>query len=82
MPKPEPKPKAEPKMRPEPIPIVQKPKPKSHGIDIIDNKDRKWWEKQNITVLKQQAELRGHRFDELETTGVLREKNKSCYQKR
>ena len=40
-----------------------------HGVAEINNKDKKWWEKQNITVIKQQAELRGHRFTDLETKG-------------
>ena len=42
---------------------------KEHGVGKIMNKDKKWWEKQNITILKQQAELRGHRFNDLETKG-------------
>jgi hypothetical protein len=42
---------------------------KEHGVDKIENKDKKFWEKQNITILKQQAELRGHRFNDLETKG-------------
>ena len=28
-----------------------------------------FWKKQNITVIKTQAELRGHRFTDLETKG-------------
>ena len=28
-----------------------------------------FWKSQNITILKQQAELRGHRFTDLETKG-------------
>ena len=40
---------------------------KEHGVDKIEGKDKKWWGKQNITIIKQQAELRGHRFNDLET---------------
>ena len=42
---------------------------KEHGVDKIEGKNKKWWEKQNITIIKQQAELRGHRFNDLETKG-------------
>ena len=42
---------------------------KEHGVGKITGKDKKWWEKQNITILKQQAELRGHRFTDIETKG-------------
>jgi len=54
----EPKAKAQPKAK-------QKP----HGVDIIESKDRKFWEKQNASVLKVQAELRGNRFTDTETKG-------------
>ena len=43
---------------------------KEHGVEKIEDKDKKWWGKQNITIIKQQAELRGHRFNDLETKGV------------
>ena len=42
---------------------------KEHGVGKITGKDKKWWEKQNIAILKLQAELRGHRFNDLETKG-------------
>ena len=35
----------------------------------ITGKDKKWWEKQNMAIIKLQAELRGHRFNDLETKG-------------
>ena len=38
-------------------------------MEKIEGKDKKLWENQNITILKQQAELRGHRFNDLETKG-------------
>ena len=43
---------------------------KEHGVEKIEDKDKKWWERQNITIIKQQAELRGHRFNDLETKGT------------
>ena len=42
---------------------------KEHGVGKITGKDKKWWEKHNITILKQQAELRGHRLNDSETKG-------------
>ena len=42
---------------------------KEHGVGKIEGKSKTWWEKQNITILKQQAEFRGHRFNDLETKG-------------
>ena len=42
---------------------------KQHGVGLIENKNRSFWKTQNITILKQQAELRGHRFTDLETKG-------------
>ena len=41
----------------------------NHGVDLIDNKSRSFWGRQNITVIKQQAELRGKRFSDQETKG-------------
>ena len=40
-----------------------------HGLEKIEGKSRAWWGRQNITVIKAQAELRGHRFTERETKG-------------
>ena len=67
-----PQPKAEPKSKAEPKAIPKsKPKPQpAHGVELLENKDKKYWEKQNVTVLKQQAELRGYRFSDVETKGV------------
>ena len=42
---------------------------KNHGIAIVENKNKSFWKQQNITFIKQQAELRGHRFNDLETKG-------------
>ena len=42
---------------------------KEHGVEIIENNNRKFWSNQNITVIKQQSELRGYRFTDLETKG-------------
>ena len=41
---------------------------KEHGVGLIEN-NKSFWKTQNITILKQQAELRGHRFTDLETKG-------------
>ena len=43
--------------------------PRTHGIEIIEGKSKSWWSTQNISVLKSQAELRGHRFSDLDTKG-------------
>ena len=43
--------------------------PRAHGIEIIDGKSKSWWSTQNISVIKSQAELRGHRFSDLDTKG-------------
>ena len=42
---------------------------KEHGVEKIEGKNKTWWERQNITIIKQQAELRGHRFNDFETKG-------------
>ena len=42
---------------------------KKHGVEKIEGKNREWWAKQNITVIKQQAEFRGHRLTDFETKG-------------
>jgi hypothetical protein len=46
-----------------------------HGVDLIENKNKSFWKQQNITVLKQQAESRGHRFTDEETKGGNRRVN-------
>ena len=38
-------------------------------VEKIENKKRSFWKAQNISVIKEQAEIRGHRFDDLETKG-------------
>ena len=42
---------------------------RKHGVGLIENKSPSFWKSQSITILKQQAELRGHRFSDLETKG-------------
>ena len=42
-----------------------------HNIEKIEGKTKAWWSRQNITVIKSQAELRGHRFTDLETKGGM-----------
>ena len=39
------------------------------GIEIIEGKPKSWWKGQNISTIKTQAELRGHRFEDAETKG-------------
>jgi hypothetical protein len=53
-----------------------KPKAKSKvtpikqlGVEMIDNNDKKFWAKQNISVLKEQAQLRGYKFTDMQTKG-------------
>ena len=45
-----------------------KPKP-THAVELVENKTKSWWKQQNIAFIKVQAELRGHRFSDLETKG-------------
>jgi len=40
-----------------------------HGVKPIEGKDRDWWLRQNVATIKTQAELRGHRFSDLDTKG-------------
>ena len=42
---------------------------REHGVEKIENTSRSFWAKQTITILKHQAELRGHRFTDVETKG-------------
>ena len=39
------------------------------GVEKITGKSEAWWKKQNMTVLKEQAELRGKRFSDLDVKG-------------
>lgn len=39
------------------------------GIEKIEGQTKAWWTRQNVGVLKSQAELRGHRFTDLDTKG-------------
>ena len=49
--------------------------PKKHGVILIEGKSDAWWGRQNIQVLKNQAELRGHRFSDLDTKGGMVKKD-------
>ena len=40
-----------------------------HGVVKINDKPEKWWDKQNITVLKEQAVIRGREYTDLEAKG-------------
>ena len=42
---------------------------KKHGVEKILSQKKSFWEKQTMATLKEQAELRGHRFTDLETKG-------------
>ena len=42
---------------------------REHGVEKIEGKDKDWWKKQTMAFIKLQAELRGHRFTDLETKG-------------
>ena len=42
---------------------------RNHGIELIENKSKSYWNKQTISVVKAQAELRGYIFTDLETKG-------------
>ena len=42
---------------------------KEHGVELIENTTRSFWKKQNIGIIKVQAELRGRRFTDLDTKG-------------
>ena len=42
---------------------------------MIDGKTESWWKQQNITRLKEQAQLRGRRFTDLETKGGTIKRN-------
>ena len=62
----------------DPIPSKKtaKPKPKAEpvkqvGIEKIEGKPKSWWGTQNIATIKSQAELRGHRFSDLDTKGGM-----------
>jgi hypothetical protein len=49
---------------------------KEHGVELIENTTRSFWKKQNISLIKTQAELRGRRFTDLETKGENKFKKK------
>ena len=42
---------------------------REHGVEKIDGQPKTWWERQTVAIIKQEAELRGHRFTDLETKG-------------
>ena len=42
---------------------------RNHGIELIENKSKSYWNKQTISVIKAQAELRGYIFTDVETKG-------------
>jgi hypothetical protein len=43
---------------------------KEHGVELIENTNPSFWNKQIIGVIKIQAELRGRRFKDIETRGI------------
>ena len=48
-------------------------------IELIENKSRSFWNKQTISVIKAQAELRGYIFTDLETNGGAKFKEDYLY---
>ena len=42
---------------------------REHGVEKIEGKDKDWWKKRTLAFIKLQAELRGHRFTDIETKG-------------
>ena len=73
--KPPPEPKAPPPEPKAPPPEPKAPPPppakraEESGVQKITGKSDAWWKAQNMTVLKEQAQLRGRRFEERETKG-------------
>ena len=49
--------------------------PKKHGVLLTQDKPVSWWARQNIQFIKTQAELRGHRFSDLDTKGGMVKKD-------
>ena len=39
-------------------------------MELIDDKNPSFWKRQSIGVIKVQAELRGRRFEDIETKGI------------
>ena len=39
-------------------------------MELIENTNPSFWKKQSIGVIKVQAELRGRRFEDIETKGI------------
>ena len=44
-------------------------------VDLIDNPNPSFWKRESIGVIKIQAELRGRRFEDIETKGIDKEGN-------
>ena len=42
---------------------------REHGVEKIEGKSKSWWRLQNKAIIKQEAELRGYRFTDIETKG-------------
>ena len=49
--------------------------PNKHGVLLTQDKPVSWWARQNIQFIKTQAELRGHRFSDLDTKGGMVKKD-------
>ncbi len=48
---------------------TDKPNYETHGTKLLDNKSISFWKNQNIGFIKDQAQLRGVVFTDLETKG-------------
>ena len=60
------------KVKPNPAfnkPKVDNRKPDNATTQKVEGKSKSWWAKQNITYIKEQAQLRGKKFSDLETKG-------------
>lgn len=74
VPEPEAKPSNKPNTKVKPSPAFNKPKvdnrnPDNATTQKVEGKSKSWWTKQNITYIKEQAQLRGRKFSDLETKG-------------
>ena len=51
-------------------PKVDNRNPDNVTTQKVEGKSKSWWERQNITLIKEQAQLRGRKFDDTETKGA------------
>jgi hypothetical protein len=73
------KPSSKPNAKVKTNPAFTKPKvdnrdPDNATTQKVEGKSKSWWMKQNITYIKEQAQLRGKKFSDLETKGGKKNK--------